>query len=309
MLAISCLKNFRPLMATPTHSHSVFTNFHISVVKLIYAAQRHGLSIDFLCADGESLITRARNNIVASFLAEPAWTHLIWIDADIGFEPDALFRLLLSDHDVAAGVYPRKLEHWPAGGPPAGMAAEHFRDTYALYPVNTAETSQGNVELEILPDGFMKLDEATTGFMCIKRTVFERMMTAYPDLQYLSDTPGRPDAVTYRFFDVSVHPETKRYLSEDFTFCRLWQAIGGEIHVDATSNLSHQGYKRYGGDFGETLRLNLAHCVGARAGSRLTIKGLEYLERNRSNRPGVWAADAALDEPSARDGFVPRQVL
>jgi hypothetical protein len=80
--------------------------------------------------------------------------------------------------------------------------------------------------------------------MCIKRGVFDRLIAAYPELQYVPDWPKGtyPEGgVHYRFFDVMVDPESRRYLSEDYGFCRLWEKIGGKVYVDANSNLSHQG--------------------------------------------------------------------
>ena len=73
-----------------------------------------GMPLQIYLSQGESLVTRARNNAVADFLANKEWTHLFWIDSDIGFDIDSAFRLLLSDYEVAAGVYPLKKENWPA---------------------------------------------------------------------------------------------------------------------------------------------------------------------------------------------------
>jgi hypothetical protein len=102
----------------------------------------------------------------------------------------------------------------------------------------------------------MEVREAPTGFMCIKRQVFDRLIEAYPDMRYVPDWPKGtyPEGgVHYRFFDVMVDPESRRYLSEDYGFCRIWEAIGGKIFVDANSDLSHQGERLYTGDFAATL--------------------------------------------------------
>jgi hypothetical protein len=133
--------------------------------------------------------------------------------------------------------------------------------------------------LVIDPDGFMQVREAPTGFMCIKRGVFDRLIAAYPELQYVPDWPSTyPEGgVHYRFFDVMVDPESRRYLSEDYGFCRLWEKIGGKVYVDANSNLSHQGERLYTGDFGATLRNALPSAVGAPKGQRMSIVGLENL--------------------------------
>ncbi len=239
------------------------------------------MRLQVLMHQGESLVTRARNNCVASFLANPEWTHLFWIDSDIGFSPEAAFRLLLSDHDIAAGVYPIKRENWPAEGVPAGTTAADFIGRYTRYTVNTEADEHNRVELEILPDGFIRLSEAPTGFMLIKRSVFERMMQAYPGLRYVPDGIDEEDAgLHYRFFDVMVDPESRRYLSEDYGFCRLWEALGGVIHVDANSSLSHQGSKLYRGDFATSLQHSLSFAIGAPLGAHMQLSGMQYLHPN-----------------------------
>jgi hypothetical protein len=227
-------------------------------------------------------VTRARNNCVAQFLANPNWTHLFWIDADIGFSAQAAFRLLLSGYDIAAGVYPLKRENWPAEGVPAGTTQQQFEATFTRYTVNAkASELTSQVELEVQPDGFMKMTEAPTGFMVIKRAVFERLMASYPDLNYVPDSIGEADqGLHYRFFDVMVDPETRRYLSEDYGFCRLWSGLGESIYIDANSNLSHQGAKMYRGDFANSLLTSLPHAVGGPAGATMVLKGQEYLQPN-----------------------------
>lgn len=136
-------------------------------------------------------MTRARNNCVAQFLANPQWTHLFWIDSDIGFSAQAAFRLLLSNYDIAAGVYPLKRDNWPAEGVVAGTTQQQFEANFTRYTVN-AKVSEitSKVELEVQPDGFMKMEEAPTGFMVIKRAVFERLIASYPEYNYVPDSIG-----------------------------------------------------------------------------------------------------------------------
>jgi hypothetical protein len=240
-----------------------------------------GLPINFMFQAGDSLVTRARNHLVALFLSQPQWTHLMWIDADIGFSPEALYRLLLSDHDIAAGIYPLKREDWPVEGVPAGTTEQDFRQLYTRYTANSGQASDPHVGLEVDTDGFMAVREAPTGFMLIKRHVFERMREAYPDLAYNPDMIGSIDPSHYfRFFDVSVDPESLRYLSEDYTFCRRWESLGGRIFVDANSNLAHQGGKIYRGDFGASLKRDVRFAVTAPVGLRYVVSGLEFLQPN-----------------------------
>ena len=284
MLDRSALRDFRPLIMTPSHDGTFFFTYVASVIQLMGAAPAYGLPINFMFQAGDSLVTRARNHLVALFLSEPQWTHLMWIDADIGFSPDAFYRLLLSDRDIAAGVYPLKREDWPAEGVPAGTTESDFRQLYTRYTVNSGQASDPHVGLAIDQDGFMAVREAPTGFMLIKRHVFERMRAAYPDLHYTPDMIGSIDpALYYRFFDVSVDPESGRYLSEDYTFCRRWEAMGGTVHVDANSNLQHQGGKIFRVDFGASLIRDVRYAVTAPAGMRYVVTGIENV---RPNPPG-----------------------
>ena len=277
MLDFSALRTFQPLIATPCHSNSLFLNYVLSAIRFQHACFSAGMRLDFFFRQGDSLVTRARNDCVAYFLFNPQFTHLFWIDADIGYSPEAAFGSCCADRDVAAGVYPLKREDWPVDGVPQGTTRQRFEELYARYTVNTGRLGE-DVALVIDADGFMKVREVPTGFMCIKRRVFDRLIAAYPELRYKPDWPEgsvpRGD-VHYRFFDVMVDPESGRYLSEDYGFCRLWEKIGGEMYVDANSNLSHSGERVYTGDFGATLRNALPDRRGCAEGTAHPRRGTQ----------------------------------
>jgi hypothetical protein len=282
VLEMSALRTCRPLIATPSHNSAVFINYMLSAIQFQEACFAAGMRLDFFFRHGDSLVTRARNDCVAHFLTNLQFTHLFWIDADIGYSPEAALRLLRADRDVVAGVYPLKREDWPADGVPQGTTRARFEELYARYTVNTGRLGE-DVTLVIDGDGFMKVREAPTGFMCIKRRVFDRLIAAYPELRYVPDWPegSVPSGpVHYRFFDVMVDPESGRYLSEDYGFCRLWEKIGGEMYVDANSNLTHAGGRLYTGDFSATLRHALPVAVGAPRGQRIHIAGLDNFKPN-----------------------------
>jgi len=207
---------------------------------------------------GESLVTRARNMLLAQFLefAELyGFTHLFWLDADVEWKPEAVLRLLLSYHDVCAGVYPHKQLLWPQEGLPQGMTRHQFEDRFTTYPFNP-------VNNEVDDDGFCEVHVATAGFMCIKRQVFYAMMERYPDLNYLPDGPrGNPrQRFHWRFFDC-IQDETNRALPEDYSFCRLWVGAGGKIYADANSMLNHLGHHLYKGDLRENLKRKSAPAL------------------------------------------------
>jgi hypothetical protein len=112
MLPFSALNSMNVLFATPCYIFGVSMNYVASTFSLALDSKHVGLPCT-LHLHSESLITRGRNVIVLKFLAEEQYTHLFWIDSDITFQPESVFRLLQADRDVAAGVYPIKRFNWP----------------------------------------------------------------------------------------------------------------------------------------------------------------------------------------------------
>lgn len=223
-----------------------------SLLGLANLAWTHGFAMHTRFLDGDSLIPRARNRLVAEFMADTRWTHLFWIDSDVGFEPEAALRLLDAGRDVVAGVYPMKVDGWPAEGLaqplPAGSTRSDLDALHARFPVNPLDPPASPDA-----DGFLAVQHAPTGFMLIARPVFERMSSAYPGLRYTPDGVSGADEAErarphYRFFDVLAEPGNGRYLSEDFAFCQRWRALGGEVFIDLKSVLLHQGNHLYRGD-------------------------------------------------------------
>jgi hypothetical protein len=259
MLDQSALSSMKPLFMTPCYGGNVAANFANSLLALNNGMWQTGMRGVVRIRSGESLITRARNEAVAEFLRDPDLTHLFWIDADIGFSVDQVFRLLLADRDVAAGVYPIKRFDWPAVLP-AGLTRQTFADRYLRYPVNAHD----GVSSAIDDEGFIEVSEAPTGFMCIRRSVIETMIERLPELKYTPDGPRDSPLydLCYRFFDVMVEPSTQRYLSEDYAFCRRWRDIGGKVFADTRSKLSHQGMYTYHGDFGASIAASPNTAIG-----------------------------------------------
>lgn len=264
MLPPDHLRRMRPLILTPCYGGMVTSEYAASALKLMAAMIAAGMKAKISLWPGASLITRARNEALVQFLSNPSLTHAIWIDADIGFEPEAALRLLLADKDVVAGAYPHKY-FWNVPDDVAAKLSRKERAAAQLrYPVNGARPDGSMMRLTVDDDGLLEVAEAPTGFMCIKRAVFDRMIESYPDLKYVPDGPPNPKtaAYCYRFFDVMVEPETNRYLSEDFAFCRRWRDIGGTVFVDTTARLRHVGTHVYNGDFELALRVAPHNAVG-----------------------------------------------
>ena len=246
MLPVTALQSMNVLWATPCYISAVSMNYVTSFFELTHESIRLGLN-STIHMRSESLITRGRNEIVKYFLMNEQYTHLFWIDSDISFQPQAAIRLLLSDYDVAAGIYPIKRMNWPAGGLPQGTTREQFEIRYTDYPFNPIGFGAQRIADYVTGDHFVEVAEAPTGFM---------MMAAYPQLNYVPDgPPNNPEAPYYwLFFDCMVDPDTGRYLSEDYAFCRRWRDIGGKVYADLDSRLGHLGQHLYGGNLAESLR-------------------------------------------------------
>jgi hypothetical protein len=229
----------------------VAVDYLVGFVDLYAAASKYGFSLTSRFITSESLITRARNMLVAQFLADPSFTHLMWIDSDVGYTGDDFVRLLQSNYRVVAGVYPIKSDGWPEQGIseplPAGTTQADFRAKYASYPMNLEANHSGDDG-----NGFVEVLDAPTGFMLIERGVFLELIQRHPELAYKSSGDTH-----YAFFDTMIDPVTRTYLSEDFAFCRLIRGIGIRPFVDMRSKLMHQGVARYAGDLERSLSMRV----------------------------------------------------
>jgi hypothetical protein len=189
-----------------------------------------------------SLITVARNFVVAEFLKNQAFTHLAFIDADVGFEPGVVRQYLQIEKDIVAGIYPVKQAEERAIrslGPKEPIGAAFH------YAVKLLEGEQPGI------DGFARAYYAATGFMLIRRRVIEQMIMRYPELKYRQNFNAGVEAGDhhYALFDTSLDHDRGLYLPEDYTFCSRWRAMGGEIWVDTRSRLDHVGTFTFQGDF------------------------------------------------------------
>ena len=198
---------------------------------------------------GDALIPRARQDIVARFLANSAATPLLFIDADIGFEPGQVFRLLDFDSDIVAGVYPVKRIDWNKVAALAKAGVARIETASLSYVVGVEDPKKIPFK-----NGFAQVRYAGTGFMMIKRRVLEKMSEHYPQLRYTTQFADK-DSLTQNphrtaLFNCILDEKNSSYLSEDFSFCKRWTDMGGEIWADLTSRLTHVGMVAFEGDMG-----------------------------------------------------------
>ena len=247
-------------IGTPCYGGMVTINYFESCLRLIEEASKKNIGLQFGTIGNESLVTRARNTLVQLFMDHSEYTHLLFIDADIGFNERTVVRMLELDEEVVTGVYPRKTIDWTKVIRKV-KEKPNIKENELLASSLQYNLNVENPEHVEVKKGFIKVLDGATGFMLIKRQVFEKMAKAYPELKFKSDQPlNDPHDKTfdyhdnsnwnYAFFDTTIEPETKRYLSEDYAFCRLWQKIGGTVYADITSGLTHYGTYAFKGNVG-----------------------------------------------------------
>ena len=232
--------------------------FTKSMVELITIAKGHEIPVTTHFLFNESLIQRARNYVVDEFLRSEC-THLMFIDSDIGFDARDVMMLaaLASDesrYDVIAGPYPKKVIAWEkikqavdrgvADVEPRNL--ERFVGDFAFNPVPEIEKFRVDEPVEVM--------EAGTGFMMIKRSTFERFAEKYPELSYVPDHQRSDHFDGQReihlYFDSVIDDDERRYLSEDYHFCKMVRAAGMGVYLCPWMKLQHVGHYVFGGDLG-----------------------------------------------------------
>jgi hypothetical protein len=235
----------RLFIGTPCYGGMVTARYMQSICALL-CHNIPNLNVSIKTVAYESLITRGRNTIVAAFLDLPAETHLMFIDADIGFRVDQVQRMLTFNQDAVAGMYPlKKIDYEPAALQRAakGEPLQTAQLRYVGLPCEGEERKVTN--------GFVTGVYAGAGFLLIQGRVLETMAAKYPETHYTAahnSAVANPSPNLYALFDYLIEPETGHYISDDYAFCRRWRALGGTIWLDTRSKLTHVGPHDFAGD-------------------------------------------------------------
>lgn len=249
-------------IATPCYGGVVTQNYMQSIIALMTNSSMRGIGMTLALLGQDALITRSRNTLVSHFTAHPEATHLLFVDADISFAPDAVFMLLDAQKSLIAGIYPLKAYYWDRAFRERNASGEAI-ETAGLHYVGRPSS-----DATLLRDGeIVTADFAGTGFMLIERATIERMIEAYPETAYRTtdayDAASNAPGLAYALFDCMIDPETSTYRSEDFTFCKRWQRIGGQVWLHTGARLTHNGASDFIG--------NPAARFGPRAGDNSAL--------------------------------------
>jgi hypothetical protein len=246
----------------------------ILATKELFAKMECPLTIEF--CKNDSLVSRARNNLVAKAMHNPATTHILFIDSDITWNPFDVFRLLMDDKHLVGGVYPLKRYNWDRlkpstteSGKPSNIdtwverrnktSLKDFIDEESMIQCNMVNYNLNYLSPEIkIENGLIRVKHMATGFMMIRRDTLEKMMYAFPSTKYTDDVgflQGEQNKYAYALFDCGV--EEGHYMSEDWMFCNRWRKMGGEVFYDIHICLTHTGPEDYRGAYIASLPIQI----------------------------------------------------
>ena len=235
------------LISTPCYGKVLGEGYLHSILSTIDLLRVKGHKVQISTVGNESLITRARNNQVAFFLSTD-FDRLMFIDADISWKPQAVLDLLESDYDVCGTPYATKGRDWDKAVTFAKKRIEDGKD----FNGNELMTSTLRFTLNKTPgktmekDGWQEVNALATGFLMMKRHVLETMRDHFrEELNYKNDVSGysklAPPEHCVGLFETMIDPETRRYLSEDYAFCKRWISMGGKVQAYLKPRLVHSG--------------------------------------------------------------------
>ena len=251
---------------TPCYGGVCYTSYTRSIMNTVEKLKQYNIDIHVEFCNSDSLVSRARNNLIAKAMSNPKTTHIMFIDADITWNPDDIIKLLISNKDLCGGVYPLKKYNWDrliessSGEKDTEVLSkwidkkdrsifknmisdkDYIQHQMLSYNLNYVENKV------VIKDNMTEVRHIATGFMMMKRNVIHRMADGFPYTKYTDDIGflnGDENDFAYALFDCGV--ENNHYLSEDWMFCERWRKLGGSIYVDVTINLIHTGTEQYNG--------------------------------------------------------------
>tara|TARA_B110000444_G_scaffold182955_1_gene171877 strand:+ start:2154 stop:2825 length:672 start_codon:yes stop_codon:yes gene_type:complete len=207
-----------------------------SIIQLQMLLMREGIQLMLDTTENESLVHRARNVSIGRFMQKTDADFFMFIDADVEFDAHSVLRLLNSGHEVSVAVYPKKVVMWDQ----AREAAEKGDERNMALLSSSLVANIGASKRSVV-NGFVEVLDGPTGFMMISREALTKMHERYPELTCKNDHQNRDFEEYCAIFDCMIDPDSKRYLSEDYAFCRRWQQIGGKIYADCNTTLGHVG--------------------------------------------------------------------
>jgi len=259
----SCPRPPKLWILTPCYGCQTHVNYVADILNTSRLLEKIGLPYVIEFCKNDSLVPRARNNLLAKAMSDPAMTHVLFIDADIHWSPVSILQLMMSNRGFVGGVYPQKKYTWDAlmqdqvnSNPVKTLLLRHesslvknmtspqeyVRHNLVKYNVNylqpTMDVVDSTVEVLHLP----------TGFLLVCREAIQQMQEAYPETKYKDDVgflTEEEGKQAFALFDCGV--VDGHYYSEDWMFCHRWRKGGGKVYMHVAIPLTHSGMEDYAG--------------------------------------------------------------
>lgn len=257
---------------TPCFASLCYVNYVHCLMNTVEVFRRLNIPLKIEFCKNDSLVSRARNNLIARAMTDKDATHFMFIDNDISWDPADILKLILAEKDLIGGIYPLKNYDWdklvrdplnPYNTNVIQALLKKKNESQLANMVSDSSMIQHNLlryninylgqYLEIT-NNIAKVKHLATGFMMIRRKLLTSMMQAFPSTKYVDDVNFlRPEenAMAYALFDCGV--EEGHYFSEDWLFCDRWTKMGGDIYIDVSINLTHTGIEDYRGCYISTI--------------------------------------------------------
>jgi len=259
-------------LLTPCFASICYIPYVHSLMNTIEYFRKNNFPLQVEFCRNDSLVSRARNNLIARAMTDKTATHFLFIDNDITWEPYDIMKLILADKELIGGVYPLKNYDWSKLTKNPMNPYETDLLGSLLKRKNTSQlkdliTDEQMIQFNLLryninykdtvlqiENNVAKVKHIATGFMLIKREVIANMQKAFPSTKYVDDVnflQPHENVNAYALFDCGV--EEGHYFSEDWLFCDRWTKMGGDIYIDVTINLIHTGVEDYRGCYISTI--------------------------------------------------------
>jgi len=264
------LREKKIMVCTPMYGGMCSGMYAKAASDLATLCTQYQMDLKYFYLFNESLIPRARNYLVDEFMRSH-YTHLMFIDADIHFDPNDVLTLAALDKDIIGGPYPKKCIAWEKvrNAVDSGLAdedpevLEQYTGDYVFNPVENTHKIQVAEPVDVLEIG--------TGFMMIKKKVFDDFREAYPQFSYTPDHNRsehfKGDRNIHAYFDTVIDSKaylgdiaggSDRYLSEDYFFCQFVRRIGYNIYLCPWMKLGHMGSYVFSGSMASLANLEFA---------------------------------------------------
>ena len=291
-IGIEELRKNRIMVCTPMYGGMCSGMYAKACCDLATLSTKYQMDLKYFYLFNESLIPRARNYLVDEFMRSE-YTHLMFIDADIHFDPNDVLALAALDKDIIGGPYPKKCIAWEKvrNAVDTGLAdeapniLEQYTGDYVFNPVENTNQIKLSEPVEVLEIG--------TGFMMITRKVFDDFREAFPQFTYRPDHNRSEhfagDRMIHAYFDTvidskaylgDISDNSERYLSEDYFFCQFVRKLGYQIFLCPWMKLGHMGTYVFSGSMGSLANLEFA----AHGADTARVSNHEKRRKNRNKK-------------------------